>query len=158
MCKFFIAVIYFVKCIGFNKLDWCARLIQMVRLRIEMIYFLNIDLNGHFYDFIWLVTRSEITYSKRRYINKPKHVVACFKRSCKPGFNLKEAMITFFAEKTFSLSVLSVLLSINEEFIANLYLNTCALQLKHIRKRVVSVLWNTDKWSNGNCSRIFRGH
>ena len=106
MCKFFIAVIYFVKCIGFNKLDWCARLIQMARLWIEMIYFLNIDLNGHFYDFIWLVTRSEITYSKRRYINKPKHVFACFKMSCKPGFNLKETMITFFAGKTFWLSVL----------------------------------------------------
>ena len=52
MCKFFIAVMYFVKCIGINKLDWCARLIQMVRLRIEMIYFLNIDLNEHFYDYI----------------------------------------------------------------------------------------------------------
>ena len=42
MYKFFIAVMYFVKCIGFNKLDWCARLIQIIqiaRLRIEMIFF-----------------------------------------------------------------------------------------------------------------------
>ena len=39
MYNFFIAVMYFVKCIEFNKLDWCARLIQMARLRIEMIFF-----------------------------------------------------------------------------------------------------------------------